>query len=42
MKPFDRWAIVGATVLVLGTFGIIYWKDIGLIAVCMFGGTGCL
>jgi hypothetical protein len=42
MKPFDRWAIAGATALVLGVLGIIYWQEIGIIAVCMFGGIGCL
>jgi hypothetical protein len=41
-SAFERWAIVGAAALALVVFAVIYGEFIGLVAVCMFGGGGCL
>ena len=41
-SAFERWAIVGAAALALVAIAVIYREFIGLIAVCMFGGIGCL
>ena len=41
-SAFERWAILGAAILALIVFAVIYREVIGLVAVCMFGGIGCL
>lgn len=41
-SAFERWAIVGAAALALVVLAVIYGEFIGLVAVCMFGGGGCL
>ncbi len=38
---FKPW-LIGFSIAGLFAFGVIYYEAIGLIAVCMFGGIGCL
>jgi hypothetical protein len=42
MKFIGLWVMVGTTVLILGAVAAMHYKIIGLVAVCMFGGIGCL